>query len=63
MYKKEKHTMHDLEYIIEDEQTNIDKHHEEVNNNYSFLILKYSKKIQADSNINNQLEPEPYVLE
>tara|TARA_Y100000389_G_C17084930_1_gene328428 strand:- start:182 stop:376 length:195 start_codon:yes stop_codon:yes gene_type:complete len=64
MYKKEKHTTHDLDYIIEDEQTNIEKHQEEVNNNYSFLILKHSKKIKADSNISNkQLEPEPYVLE
>tara|TARA_X000000368_G_C22542959_1_gene498639 strand:+ start:201 stop:395 length:195 start_codon:yes stop_codon:yes gene_type:complete len=64
MYKKEKHSIHDVDYIIIDEQNNIEKHQEEVNNNYSFLIIKDSKKIKSDSKPNNkQLEPDDFVLE
>ena len=63
MYKKEKHSTHDVNYIIVDEQHNIEKNQEEVNNNYSFLIIKDSKKMKSDAKITKQLEPDSFILE
>lgn len=63
MYKKEKHSIHDVDYIIIDEQHNIEKHQEEVNNNYSFLIIKDSKKMKSNTTSTKQLEPDQFILE